>query len=183
MKKVGLILGMAAAVAALTAPAPASGDLANGFQCPEPTSGFHFDTVLPDGTLGQPYSAQLGVTGGTPPYTWEAQNGAAGWPAALVMDSSGQVSGVPATAGNFQIVVGATDSSSPAQCASEIFYLHVNNGTEGAQQTLQQVLQQTLASVLQAVNGPTLGLVPCLEATLSTLINHTPPGSACGDLP
>jgi hypothetical protein len=94
------------------------------------------------------------------------------------MDSSGVVSGIPLTAGDFQVVVGATDSSSPAQCASEIIYLHLFNGTEGAQQTVQQAVRDALSSV----GGPPGQLVACVGATVSTLVNHTPPGDHCGGI-
>jgi hypothetical protein len=112
-------LGLVAGVAALSSPASARADLANGFQCSDETPTLHFNTLLPDGTFGQPYSAQIEVSGGTPPY-----------------------------------------------------------GTEGAQQTVQQTVQ----SALQALNGPSGGLVGCVQATLSTLLNHTLPGDSCGGL-
>jgi hypothetical protein len=168
--------GLAATVAGLGAPAPARADLVNGFQCPDYSPNIHLNPLLPDGTFAQPYSAQIGVSGGTPPYTFEINAGS--WPLGLLMDSSGVVSGIPLTAGNFQVVVGATDSSSPAQCASEIFYLHLANGTEGAQQTVEQAVRDALSGL----NDP-YGVVGCVEATASTLVNHTPPGDHCGDLP
>ena len=53
-------------------------------------------TSLPDGTVGVPYSAQITVNGGTPPYTWYADF----LPDGLSIDSvSGQIVGTPTTAG------------------------------------------------------------------------------------
>jgi hypothetical protein len=163
---------MVAAVATLGIPASASADAVNGFQCSDETPTLHFNTVLPDGTLGQPYSAQIEVTGGTPPYTFEPVNGpVAGMPAGLTLSSSGQVSGVPTQSGTIQLWIGVTDSGSPAECASEFVYLHVNTGAEGAQQTLQQ----TVSTVLGVVNSGSGGLTGCILGTVGAVLGQGPP--------
>lgn len=165
-------IGLLAAVAALGVPASASADAVNGFQCSDDTPTLHFNNVLPDGTLGQPYTAQIGLTGGTPPYTFEPVNGPiAGMPAGLTLSSAGQVSGVPLTSGDIQLWIGATDSGGPAECASEFVYLHVATGTEGAQQTVQQ----TVNSVLSAANGASGGLTGCILGTVGAVLGQGPP--------
>ena len=64
-------------------------------------------TSLPDGTVGQPYNAQIDVAGGTPPYTFVAT----GLPDGLTMSASGLIAGVPTTAGSSSVAVTVTDST------------------------------------------------------------------------
>ena len=65
---------------------------------------------LPNASHGTPYGAILAASGGTPPYTWAAT----GLPAGLACDSSGNITGTPATPGTYGVSFTATDSSSPA---------------------------------------------------------------------
>jgi large repetitive protein len=69
--------------------------------------------TLPGATVGVPYSATIGVSGGTGPYTCLQTGGAL--PVGLVLSASCVVSGTPATAGTSTVQVKATDSSSPAE--------------------------------------------------------------------
>jgi large repetitive protein len=69
--------------------------------------------TLPGATVGVPYSATIGVSGGTAPYTCLQTGGAL--PVGLVLSASCVVSGTPATAGTSTVQVKATDSSSPAE--------------------------------------------------------------------
>ena len=52
---------------------------------------------LPDAQVGVPYSAQLTVHGGKPPYVWSIISGAL--PAGLTLSSGGLISGTPTTSG------------------------------------------------------------------------------------
>lgn len=72
--------------------------------------------ALPAGAQYQPYQAALTVTGGTPPYTWSAQN----LPAWLSIDpATGTISGTPPTAGTFTgFTITATDASNAQSSAS-----------------------------------------------------------------
>lgn len=72
-------------------------------------------STLPDGTVGVPYSALVGVTGGTSPYSCSITSGTL--PAGLSL-SGCTVSGTPTTAGSSTVTVKVTDSESPAQSAS-----------------------------------------------------------------
>lgn len=66
-------------------------------------------TSLPDGTVGVPYSAFLSASGGTPPYTWSIVSGSL--PPGLTLNpSTGQISGIPTTAGTFFFTVQVRDS-------------------------------------------------------------------------
>ncbi|MGE5568090.1 MAG: putative Ig domain-containing protein [Rhodospirillales bacterium] len=64
---------------------------------------------LASGMVGTPYSQALEGTGGTPPYSWSV---AGALPAGISMDGeSGTLSGTPAAAGVFAIVVRIMDSN------------------------------------------------------------------------
>jgi hypothetical protein len=69
--------------------------------------------TLPNGTVGTPYSATIGVTGGTSPYSCAITSGTL--PAGLALGASCLVSGTPTTAGTVTVMVKATDSSNPVQ--------------------------------------------------------------------
>jgi hypothetical protein len=64
---------------------------------------------LPSGNVGSGYSATLGATGGTPPYTWSA---ASVFPPGLTLSNAGTISGTPTSAGNYTLSVRVTDSQS-----------------------------------------------------------------------
>ena len=66
---------------------------------------------LPSGTVGAPYSAQLGATGGEPPYTWSLAIGSASLPSGLSLNSAGRISGTPTTNKVSTFKVQATDAN------------------------------------------------------------------------
>jgi hypothetical protein len=70
--------------------------------------------ILPNGTVGAPYSATIAASGGTAPYSCSITGTL---PAGLTLTGC-TVSGTPTTAGSSPIVVKVTDSGSPAQNAS-----------------------------------------------------------------
>ncbi|MGY0038787.1 immunoglobulin domain-containing protein [Pedobacter sp. NJ-S-72] len=74
------------------------------------------------------YSAQIGsATGGTPGYTYAVASGNS-LPAGLTLSPAGQLTGTPATAGNYTFSVVATDSKG---CnATAVFTLAVGSGTQ-----------------------------------------------------
>jgi hypothetical protein len=67
---------------------------------------------LPNGTVNTPYSATIGVTGGTSPYSCVAVGGSL--PGGLTLNANCSVTGTPTTAGTSIVTVKATDSASPA---------------------------------------------------------------------
>src|ERR1700733_9222314 len=69
-------------------------------------------SLLPGATVGVPYNATIGVSGGTAPYACVQTGGSL--PAGLTLSSSCVVSGTPTTAGTSTMIVMATDSGSPA---------------------------------------------------------------------
>jgi len=74
-------------------------------------------TALPAGETGASYRAILSATGGTAPYTWSLASGSL--PAGLALSTSGDITGTPTQAGTTSFTVKATDSSSPAETATQ----------------------------------------------------------------
>ena len=66
---------------------------------------------LPNGNVGAGYSAQLGATGGQPPYNWQLAIGSANPPAGLTLNASGLISGTPTTNKVSAFKVQATDAN------------------------------------------------------------------------
>ncbi len=82
--------------------------------------------TLPNGTAGVTYQQAITATGGTPPYQFNAT----GLPQGLSMNSTGVITGIPASsaaASNVQVTV--VDSSSPAFTASNNYSLTINAGS------------------------------------------------------
>jgi hypothetical protein len=74
-------------------------------------------TSLPNGTVNVPYSSTIGINGGTAPYSCTITTGVL--PAGLTLTSMGcLVSGTPTVAGTVNLVVKATDGSSPQEMTS-----------------------------------------------------------------
>lgn len=77
-------------------------------------------SALPNGKVGQSYSAAITVSGGTAPYTFGVQGSL---PPGLSLGLNGQpsLSGAPTAAGTFSFTVTATDSSSPNETGSQSY--------------------------------------------------------------
>lgn len=86
-------------------------------------------TALPSGITGVPYNAAISTTGGTLPLTFSAATGA--FPPGLTIQqpaansSSGALSGSPTLAGHYTFTESVTDSSSPAQTATQYYTMDV----------------------------------------------------------
>ncbi|MCC6862764.1 MAG: putative Ig domain-containing protein [Bryobacterales bacterium] len=82
--------------------------------------------TLPSGVAGLAYSQTLAAAGGVPPYqSWTVVGGSV--PLGLVLDpATGVISGTPTLAGTSSFSVRVTDSSSPAQSATQTFTITVN---------------------------------------------------------
>ena len=73
--------------------------------------------VLPNGTLGVPYSVTITGSGGTPPYTFGVISGAL--PAGLTLTGAGLLSGTPSTVGTSVVTIRGTDANG---CFAEVVY-------------------------------------------------------------
>ena len=71
---------------------------------------------LPQGAVGQAYSAQLTASGGTGPYVWLLTGTP---PKGLTVSASGLISGTPEVPGSYPFSVQITDSSSPPLTVTE----------------------------------------------------------------
>lgn len=70
-------------------------------------------TVLPAGTVGQPYRYVLPLSGGSPPYTAKLNGPEARTPPGLQLESNGVIDGTPQSAGQFTFDVGVSDQQIP----------------------------------------------------------------------
>jgi len=77
----------------------------------DPPAGLAITTsTLPQGTTGVGYSATIGASGGTAPYTYALTSGAL--PDGLSLNTStGQITGTPTTGGTFNFIVTVTDDA------------------------------------------------------------------------
>src|SRR3989454_5981130 len=74
-------------------------------------------TSLPNGAQSVAYSQSLAAAGGTAPYSWSLLSGTL--PSGLAPSASGIISGTPTSVGTNNFVVQVTDSSAPAQSATQ----------------------------------------------------------------
>lgn len=81
-------------------------------------------TTLPGATAGQAYLAQLAASGGTAPYAWSL-DAASALPPGLALSTAGELSGTPATGGQYTFTVTAVDSGTAQQSASASLSLTV----------------------------------------------------------
>ena len=89
---------------------------------------------LPNGTLGQAYSATLEATG-TPPFTWRWSGYPAGAGLTLSKDT-GEISGIPTQAGEFKITVTAENS---AKIVTKKYKVEIVNPLAASNGTVQNV--------------------------------------------
>ncbi|MGE5112091.1 MAG: putative Ig domain-containing protein [Acidobacteriaceae bacterium] len=85
-------------------------------------------STLPGGTVGSNYSATVQATGGTGAYTWNVASGAL--PSGVTLSATtGQLSGTPGTAAQYNFTLQVTDSASPANTASKSYSVTVGNSS------------------------------------------------------
>ena len=85
---------------------------------------------VPGGTIGVPYTATLGATGGTTPYTWSVTNGLL--PSGLSLNSAtGAITGTPTVVGTFNFTVQVADAGTPLQSTSQPLSIAVTSTSGG----------------------------------------------------
>jgi hypothetical protein len=91
-----------------------------------PTTGLAITTSsLPAGQPQAAYTARLGATGGTAPYSWIGIGGSL--PPGLTLNAStGNIAGAPTTTGAFSVTMQVTDSAAPPQTATQAFSLTIS---------------------------------------------------------
>jgi hypothetical protein len=80
-------------------------------------------TSLPNATQSVAYTQSLAAVGGTAPYSWSLLSGTL--PSGLTLSAGGQISGTPPILGTSNFVVQVTDSSVPAQTATQALSITV----------------------------------------------------------
>ena len=84
--------------------------------------------ALPAGKVASAYSTNLTVTGGKSPYNFVIKNGSAPLPGGLTLNAStGRLSGLPTTAGNFSFTITAKDSASPVNTIERAFTMAIES--------------------------------------------------------
>lgn len=80
--------------------------------------------TLPDGQLGNAYSATLAASGGSTPYAWSVAGGTL--PAGLSLSGGGVLSGTPSSAGSSSFTLQVTDAQSPAATTTRSYTVVIN---------------------------------------------------------
>ncbi len=129
---------------------------------------------LPNGTVNQPYSQTVGVSGGTSPLSFSVSSG--GLPAGLTLSSSGVVSGTPSAAGSFNFTITVTDSAGAS--AVQAYTLTINtNGSSLEITTSSPLPNGTVGTAYSQTLAATGGTQPY---TWSVLSGALPPGISLG---
>jgi Putative Ig domain len=116
-------------------------------------------TSLTPGTVHAAYAASLLATGGTAPYSWSVSPGTL--PAGLALAANGAISGSPSAAGNSSFMVNATDSSDPAQTASQSLNISISSvGSSTLQISTGALATAALASAYSQSLAATGGIAP-----------------------
>jgi hypothetical protein len=82
------------------------------------------ETNLPPGELMIPYSAQVGVLGGTGPYRWGFLSGTL--PPGVVFDATGKLTGTPTQVGTYSFTITVSESSPNKMSFDQAFTLIIN---------------------------------------------------------
>jgi len=134
-------------------------------------------TTLPEGKVGDAYTATLAATGGKTPYTWEAT----GLPAGLTCSTAGVISGTPTASGDFSVTATVTDSFSPAGIVDKVLSLKVYPSLEVSTTTLADgEIGDIYTATLAATGGKAphtwgaTGLPAGLTCSTAGVISGTP---------
>jgi Domain of unknown function (DUF4082)/Putative Ig domain/Bacterial Ig domain len=109
-------------------------------------------TSLPNGTQSMAYSQNLAAVGGTTPYSWSPFSGT--FPSGLTLSGSGQISGTPTSIATSNFTVQVTDSSVPAQTATQALSITVV-GPTGSQNNAE--LNGNYAFTFNGITGSSGG--------------------------
>lgn len=99
-------------------------------------------TEIPDGINGEEYDALVEARGGQPPYGFAVQSGTL--PPGLELNTTtGVISGVPTTNGDYTFTIRCHDSANPQHTDDQGYFVQVNNqvGIDDNSQTLPQAFE------------------------------------------
>ncbi len=112
--------------------------------------------TVPNGLVGAAYGAQLGTSGGTPPYSFRISQG--NLPPGITMNGAGTFSGTPSLAGSFTFGVLATDGGS--RSAGQLFTILVTAPVAPLAVTPESVPGGSLNQPYSANLGASGGFAP-----------------------
>lgn len=104
-------------------------------------------TTLPNDLLNTAYSATLQATGGTGTLTWSLASGTL--PTGLSLSGAGAITGTPTAAGTSSFKVQVTDSSTPAQTATQSLTLTIEQLSITTTTLLNPMVGQSYDQTLQ----------------------------------
>ena len=129
---------------------------------------------LGNGTLGVPYSATLGASGGVPPYSWSVAGGSLG--AGLSLSPAlGVVSGTPSAAGVFSVTIQVADSAGNFQAGTfsqAISSSACSNGPVRLAGALPVIYPDVSSAYLQAAAGNAIQL-QALDFSADLVLNQS----------
>jgi hypothetical protein len=114
---------------------------------------------LPEGTVGDMYSANLAANGGTPPYNWSVSSGQL--PPGLALDSAaGLIAGLPSATGQYSFSLQVQDSASSPRSATKSFQITVNNPSTALRITTTALADGRLRTPYEASLSASGGVTP-----------------------
>jgi hypothetical protein len=131
-------------------------------------------TSLPNAVVGQAYNATLVSAGGNPPVTWSISVGSLpSW--ASLNSSTGAITGTPpnTTGSPFNFTVKATDSSTPAQTATQALTITV---VSALSITTTSLPNGTVGSPYSTTVAATGGTTPYAWSWAAQVASSLPPG-------
>jgi hypothetical protein len=99
--------------------------------------------ALPSGQQGSTYSEVFTASGGTTPYSWSISAGAV--PPGVAMNASGDLEGMPTTAGTFNFTVMVTDSANETASGNSSVTVTAGSGYDGPAQLPIATVSSALA--------------------------------------
>ena len=137
-------------------------------------------TSLPNGTVGNSYTAPVAATGGTTPYTWSwiAQTGSSLPPGLSINSSTGAISGTAGgSGGTYNVTVTVADSSTPQQTTSANFSITLTVATLMVTSTSGSLPAGTINTAYPNTNlNATGGVQPYTWALVLPGTGPLPPG-------
>ena len=142
-------------------------------------------TSLPDGTVNQPYATVVGGSGGITPYTWIVTPAL---PANLSFDqTTGAITGIPATQGTTGHTFTLVDSSSPVQSVDQSLSLTINSTPVSPTITTTSLpngaVGQAYNQPVQAIGGTGTLTWSIIAGTLPQNLNLNPTTGAISGTP
>lgn len=114
---------------------------------------------LPEGAVGENYSASVATEGGTPPYSWSVSSGQL--PPGLALEAvTGLIAGLPSAAGHYAFTLGVRDSSTSPEIETKSLQITVNNPSTSLRITTTGLADGRLQTPYEAALSASGGATP-----------------------